>query len=254
MTWLLAVGGSDPSCGAGLDADRAAARAAGVRLVTIESAATDQDDAAVRAVGPREPWAWKHAALEACAREHTNPAALKLGLLPGSAHVEAAASLADQLAFDAPGIPVVVDPVLVSTSGFVFARPADYAALLARAVVLTPNVPELAALAGADPALVAADRGARLAVAQALLLAGPRALVVKGGHGTEPGGLADLALARDAAPVWLARPRLPGPGIRGSGCRFATTLAAHLARGADLATAARAAGEAVATCIAAGSR
>lgn len=255
MTWLLAVGGSDPSRGAGLDADREAADAADVRLVAIETAATDQDDTAVRALGAHEPWAWKHAALEACAREHTNPAALKCGLLPGAAHAEAAASLADQLAFDAPGIPVVVDPVLASSSGFTFAAPEDYAPLLARAVVLTPNVPELAALAGgADVALLASDRGARLAVAQELLLRGPRAVVVKGGHGSEPEGLADLVLERGAPPTWLERPRHPGAGIRGSGCRFATTLAAQLARGAALAPAAHAAGVAVAARIAAPKR
>ena len=72
--------------------------------------------------------------------------------------------------------------------------------------------------------------------------------MLKGGHGGEA-PLRDLVLARDAEPLWIERPRRPGPGIRGSGCRFASFLAAGLGSGATLGEAARGAGEWVADRI-----
>tara|TARA_R110002073_G_scaffold58664_2_gene148466 strand:- start:108 stop:875 length:768 start_codon:yes stop_codon:yes gene_type:complete len=245
--WVLAVGGEDPS-GAGLDADRDAAFAADVRLVTVATCHTDQSDAGVRDVGPVDADAWRFDALAAASIE--NPGALKFGLLPGRAHLEAARAVVDQFAFEAPGMPVVVDPVIASSSGFVFVEELEpMRALIARGVIVTPNLPELAALARVELASIETDLEARLAAALGLCAWGSAAVVVKGGHGAED-PIVDLVVL-DGEAVWLERPRLAGASIRGSGCRFATYVAARLARGSGgvqgLVGAVREAGEWVAS-------
>lgn len=244
MTWLLAVGGTDSSGGAGLTAD---ADACHVELRTVTTAATMQTDAEVQAVGAVEPDVWLFQALSAMAV--ANPGAMKFGLLPGPEHVRSALAVIDQVRFEAPDLPCVVDPVLVASSGHRFLGAADIRPLLARPLILTPNLPEAAELTGAPLDLLQGDEGARLAAAQTLLQGGLRAAVLKGGHGAG-GEAVDLVLEAGQAPVWIRRPRLPGPGIRGSGCRFASALAAHLAEGAALPDAAAAAGELVAQRIA----
>lgn len=244
MTWLLAIGGSDSSGGAGLVAD---ADACHVELRTVVTAATQQTDDAVQDTGARDPDAWLFEALSAMAVE--NPGAIKFGLLPGPGHVRSALAVIDQVRFEDPALPFVVDPVLVSSSGHEFLRAEDSRPLLERPVILTPNLPETAALTGAPLELLASDRGARLAAAQALLQRGLRAVVIKGGHAAD-GEASDLLLAPGEPPVWISRARIPGPGIRGSGCRFATALAAHLAQGAGLPEAAAAAADLVAERIA----
>lgn len=248
--WVLAVGGVDPS-GAGLDADREAATAAGVRLAEVATCHTDQTDEAVRAVGPVDPDRWRFDALAAASIE--NPGALKFGLLPGRAHLDAARAVTDQFAFEAPGMPVVVDPVIASSSGHVFVPDDDLDALrdlIARGTIVTPNLPELAALTGVDLELLTRDPGARLPAADRLRRAGARAVVVKAGHGTEDPAQ-DLVLTATDGAHWLPHPRLPGVSLRGSGCRFATALAAHLALAQSLPEAAGAASTWLATRLAA---
>ena len=231
MAWILAIGGTDSSGGAGIDADRDAAEQAGVRLQAVVTAATEQSDQAVRSVNPTAPDRWLFEALSAMAVE--NPGAIKFGLLPGPDHLSAALSVIDQVRFEAPQLSIVLDPVLASSSGYPFVEAAAFEPLLRRPLILTPNLPEAAALTGAPLELLRTDRGACLAAAQTLLLRGLQAVLLKGGHGAEPQST-DLLLRRGQAPLWLSRERLPGPGIRGSGCRLASSLAAHLALGLAL--------------------
>lgn len=248
--YLLAIGGTDSSGGAGLAADRHAAELVGVPCVSIVTAATEQTDAGVQALNPRAPDTWLFEALAAMSEQ--NPAAIKLGLLPGQQHVIAATSVLDQVLFESPGLPIVLDPVIASSSGHTFLDAAALQALrklCGRPLILTPNLPEAAALTGAPESLLAEDPGARLAAAQSLLGLGLQAVALKGGHsaGTT---VTDLLLVRDQPPVWSEHPRHPGPGIRGSGCRFATGLAAHLALGTPLPAAHQAASALVADLIA----
>ncbi len=244
MTWLLAIGGTDSSGGAGLSAD---ADACHLDLRTVVTAATQQSDDAVQDTGPRDPDVWLFEALSAMAVD--NPGAIKFGLLPGPGHVRSALAVIDQVRFEDPTLPFVVDPVLASSSGHEFLRAEEAQPLLDRPIVLTPNLPEAAALTGAPLELLVRDRGARLAAAQKLLQRGLRAVVIKGGHAAD-GDACDLVLEPGQSPVWSSRSRIPGPGIRGSGCRFATALAAHLAQGAGLPEAAAAAADLVAARIA----
>lgn len=238
---ILVVAGHDPSGGAGVDADRAAARRFGVEAECVVSAWTEQDGEHVRALEPRSVAEWLEEARYALA----DPiGALKSGLLPGAAAVQALATLLDELERVRP-VPVVVDPVLAASGGEVFLDDAGIAALLVellpRRVILTPNLPETARLTGLDLERLQASPDERELAARMLLERGCRAVVLKGGHASDSPAR-DLVLEREHAPVWLEHPRLPGTRLHGSGCRFATALAAQLARGAELARAAEEAG------------
>ncbi|MEZ6019601.1 MAG: bifunctional hydroxymethylpyrimidine kinase/phosphomethylpyrimidine kinase [Planctomycetota bacterium] len=182
--WVLAMGGVDPSGGAGLDADRAAIEAAGARAETVMTAWTDQDDRAVRAVRAVDRHEWVFAALERCAL--ANPGALKFGLLPPGEGFEGARTLWHQLHFESPELPAVWDPVIASSSGYRFVPDADLPAmreLLHLPWIVTPNLPEAAQLLGAGEEWRDWQDAALLEAARTLLEAGPLAVVLKHGHG-----------------------------------------------------------------------
>ncbi|MCB9907192.1 MAG: bifunctional hydroxymethylpyrimidine kinase/phosphomethylpyrimidine kinase [Planctomycetes bacterium] len=244
--WVLAVGGVDPSGGAGLGADREAVETFGLDLVAIVTADTDQDDSGVRAVGEREPWRWLYEALASAAVE--NPCALKFGLLPSAEAIASALAVADQMRFDVPDLPIVLDPVMVSSSGFAFLDGPAQAALRAAMVrpwIWTPNLPEAAALLGWEPLDLEWSAALRLEAAEALLERGLAGVVLKDGHGAGE-TLQDLVWVRGGEPTTLSRRRernAAGDATqRGTGCRFASALAANLGLGLDLVQAADRAG------------
>lgn len=236
---VLAIGGHDSSGGAGVDADRAAIEAAGGRALIVVTARTLQDAGGVRELGARAPEEWSR---EARAQLEAGARALKLGLLPGTEAVRAAAALIESAA---AGLPTVLDPVLAASSGTRFhdAQGVEClrAALLPLGLVWTPNLPELGELAGAPLEELVARPAARQEAAAVLIEAGAAAVVVKGGHGREDPVL-DLLLEAGGRVHRLEHPRGAGGGIRGSGCRFASHLAAGLASGRPLPAAVAAAG------------
>lgn len=246
MARILVVAGHDSSGAAGVDADLDAARAFETEALCVVTARTLQDAGGVREVGARAPAEWL---AEARAALDARPAAIKLGLLPGAEHVRAAARLIAYARVLFSALPVVVDPVIASSSGFTFLDDSAVAAMRAELVpgrvVLTPNLSELARLASEREGGLAAHPEARVAAAHRLLALGARGVIAKGGHGRED-PIRDLAAepgppGEEARATWIEHPRVPGGGIRGSGCRHATAVACALARGADLAEAARAA-------------
>jgi hydroxymethylpyrimidine kinase/phosphomethylpyrimidine kinase len=279
---LLIVAGRDPS-GAGLDADLAAAREPWIEAIPIVTAETDQDATRVRSIGARDPRAWLGEALEAGgmrARDHEAPTsfpfrqpgkgrtsdglrtsspvgptieAIKFGLLPGGDHVRAARDLVRELRrLSGREIPVVVDPVIAASSGGRFLDWPGVEAvgrdLAPYGVVLTPNLAEAAELAALPLQRLITVPDSRLEAARKLLDLCAAGVVIKGGHGVEHPAL-DLVMRADGSVRWLSHTRIPGT-IRGSGCRFATRLAAGLGRGATLETAAEEAGRYVASAIA----
>ncbi len=251
---LLFVGGTDSSHKAGLDADRDAASAQGCESIEIASAVTDQDLFEVRSV--EERLMWDHAAVAAIEKAASGPqpvAALKFGLLPGIASIVEAARLIARTSHGVNPIPAVVDPVIRSSSGYRFWKEREMVAvrdsLIVSGPILTPNLDELAELAWLDRNQIDESEETRVRAAQALIDGGAAAVVAKGGHGPVGAPVRDLVLEPGQAPVWIERPREPGKGIRGSGCRFAATLACGLARGESLAAAAEAAGDFVALRI-----
>lgn len=147
--------------------------------------------------------------------------AVKVGML-GTAETVDAVVEALALVGDAP---VVVDPVMVAESGAVLleedARAALVERLLPLATVVTPNIPEARALAGAG------ERESQDDLAREVLALGPRAVVVTGGHSER---VADLFFdGRDS--VEIAGERHPGGAAHGSGCTHSSALAAFLALG-----------------------
>ncbi|MEM7307908.1 MAG: bifunctional hydroxymethylpyrimidine kinase/phosphomethylpyrimidine kinase [Planctomycetota bacterium] len=251
MPRVLVVAGHDPTGGAGVDADREAIEALGASAACVITARTDQarvgaDRTRVRSLGARDPGAWL---AEARAELADPPAAVKLGMLPGAAHVRAAARLLGELP---PALPRVLDPVLAASGGEVFLDADGIEALLAEllplAPAVTPNVPEAARLTGLDAAELARDPDARVEAARRLQAAGAGLVVLKGGHGDED-PVRELVLAPGAPPAWAEHPRVRGKGLHGSGCRFASALAAGLAQGLDAVAASARAGELVANRI-----
>ena len=174
--------------------------------------------------------------------------AAKTGMLASAEIVEAVAMTVAELGV----APLVVDPVMVATTGGRLLDPAAVDAvrslLLPRAAVLTPNLAEAAALTGLE--VVDRDGMERAAVALADL--GPAVVLVKGGH---LGGDAspDCLLVAGEEPVWLEAARLPaGGGAHGSGCVLSAAICAELARGMEAPDACVAAKRFVERAIAAG--
>jgi hydroxymethylpyrimidine/phosphomethylpyrimidine kinase len=155
--------------------------------------------------------------------------AVKLGFI-GDVH--ALGRIAELLSLLDPRVPIVVDPVLSATAGGLSERAGLAAAynehLVPRAVLVTPNVPELAALAEGDPG--------------ALLRAGAAAVLLKGGHGDGPDAVDEL-FEQSGALHRFARPRREVGPVRGTGCALASAIACHLASGLDVVAAASRAGD-----------
>ncbi|HEX9400628.1 MAG TPA: hydroxymethylpyrimidine/phosphomethylpyrimidine kinase [Anaeromyxobacter sp.] len=223
---VLVVAGLDPSGGAGLVADLEALAAAGARGWAVAAALTAQGPRGARLFEPVSE-ALLLAQVDALLDGRERPRAVKTGML-GSAAL--ARALAARLAA-APlaRVPLVVDPVLAASSGAPLldtggASPGDaLAPLLGRARLVTPNLPELAALTGDDVSTDdAAIRAARRLPA--------RAVLVKGGH--RAGAPVDLLVERGRV-TRLAGRRRPRTA-RGTGCRLASGIAAFLAAGVPL--------------------
>jgi hydroxymethylpyrimidine/phosphomethylpyrimidine kinase len=227
---VLVVAGLDPSGGAGLVADLEALAAAGARGWAVAAALTAQGRRGALGFEPVSE-AMLLAQLEALL-DGERPRAVKTGML-GSAAL--ARALAARLAWPPLArIPLVVDPVLAASSGASLldtggASPGEaLAPLLARARLATPNLPELAALTGDD---VSTDEGA-IRAARRLPA---RAVLVKGGH--RVGAPVDLLV--EARKVTRFAGRRRAGTARGTGCRLASAIAAHLAAGAPLEVAVR---------------
>jgi hydroxymethylpyrimidine/phosphomethylpyrimidine kinase len=228
---VLIVAGSDSSGGAGIVRDVEVAAILGARAAVAITAVTAQTDQRVEAVEPMTP-ALVTAQMRA-ALASGRIGAVKTGMLVDA---EIVASVWELLSEHAD-IPLVVDPVVRSSSG----APLLYDdglrllrdRLLPRATVVTPNLPELALLTGKSEAL---DEPEAIRQAEVLLAEGGRAVLIKGGHvaGSMAQDMAvDILVRTDRAPVRFETARLPGT-MRGTGCALATAIAVSLAQGEAL--------------------
>jgi hydroxymethylpyrimidine/phosphomethylpyrimidine kinase len=227
---ILTIAGSDSGGGAGIQADQAAIRAMGGHALTAVTAVTAQDTARVHAWRP-VPHALV-AAQVAAAFGGFAVAAAKTGLLPGAAAVRAVAAALRREA----RVPLVVDPVLASTSGTRFLGNDGVRALLdelvALASLVTPNWPEAEALgAGA----VRTDAGARRACVRLSERIG-RPVLLKGGHGTGRYCRDWLAIPGDA-PTPITHRRIDTRNTHGTGCVLSAAIAARLGQGDGVAAA-----------------
>lgn len=241
----LTIAGSDSSGGAGIIADLKTFEAHGVWGTAALTAVTAQNTLGVQAVETLSPEMVR--AQIASVVSDLGVHAAKTGMLASAAVVESVALAVAQLGVR----PLVVDPVMVASTGGRLLDPdaveAVCAMLLPRAVVVTPNLAEAAALTG----LEVVDRAGMERAARALSEMGPQVVLVKGGHlGGE--GSPDCLLSAGEEPVWLEGLRLPDRGAHGSGCVLSAAICAELARGMEPADACVAAKRFVERAIEAG--
>lgn len=225
---VLVISATDSSGGAGLARDLRVLNDFGVDSYCAITAVTAQSAACVSAVHhiPAEIVRAQIAA----AFETRRVSAIKIGMLGTQATVRA---VVDSLPTDDVSTPIVLDPVLVASSGGVLldeeGRVAMLESLFPRVTLLTPNVPEAAALLGER---VATSEGGLIEQAQRLLALGPRAVLMKGGHSVGKEAV-DLLVSGDHGPQRIVSARL-GATSRGTGCALASAIAAGLATGASL--------------------
>lgn len=255
----LTIAGSDSGGGAGIQADLKTFSALGCFGMSAITAITAQNTLGVTGVHAI-PADMVAAQIDAVATDIGVDAA-KTGMLGAAAIVEAVAE-----AVDRHGIrQLVVDPVMISTSGATLSDDATSQAmvrlLFPRALVVTPNLPEASYLLGRR----IARRSDMETAAADLLALGCQAVLLKGGHleddrkadrddGLDGRGLDDLLMLADGTVRVFTHPRIDTPNLHGTGCTLAAAIAAQLARGDALADAISTALDYVAQAIAAGAR
>jgi hydroxymethylpyrimidine kinase/phosphomethylpyrimidine kinase/thiamine-phosphate diphosphorylase len=222
---IWSIAGTDSGGGAGLAADQRAADAFGVHLCPVVATVTAQSTTGVSRIEAVPP-DWLDAQLAALA-EDMPPAVIKTGLLGSAANARVVARWVDRLRTRAP-LAFVIDPVLRASTGAGFVDEALMQVyrdeLLPRASAITPNQHEAVRLLGPD-----GDSDVPL-MASALRSQGVQAVVVTGGDAATPALSLDW-IDTPHARGWLALPRVDTPHHHGTGCTFATALAAALALG-----------------------
>jgi len=243
----VTIAGSDSSGGAGIQADVKTFSALGVYGASVIAALTAQNTEGVAAIHEVPP-AFVAAQMDAVFSDLA-VGAVKIGML-GTANV---------IATVAAGLErhkqrkVVLDPVMVATSGRRLLAPDAIEALrtqlLPRALVLTPNLPEAAALLDASQA---ADESEILHQADRLIALGANAVLMKGGHA---GGAASIdVLVTATASIRVVGERIQTLNTHGTGCTLSAAIAAGLARDRGLTEAVRDAKEYITSAIAAADR
>lgn len=224
---VLSVAGSDPSGGAGIQADLKTFSALGCYGMAVLTALTAQNTRGVFGVHVPPP-EFIAAQLDAVL-DDVEVAAIKIGMLATGEIARAVASTLN----GRPEIPVVLDPVLVATSGDSLGAPDVVGAmrevLLARATLITPNLQEAARLAGRP---VPHDVAGLRSLAEALHALGARAVLVKGGHLEGPDAV-DILFDGTRHHAFSV-PRIATRNTHGTGCTLSSAIAAFLAQGRDL--------------------
>lgn len=224
---ILIVAGSDSGGGAGVQADIKTVTMLGGHATTAITAITAQNTLGVEAVQTIEPAMVVRQMT--CVAQDIGVDAVKIGMIGSPATVDA---VAGELATGLYGVPIVFDPVMVATSGAVLADDRTIAAMerLARlSMLITPNLPELAALTEAD---VDAPNAALAAAAQLARRVGAHVLL-KGGHAAGD-VVTDRLIGGDGEVARWSNPRINTPHTHGTGCTLASAVAAGLGAGMDL--------------------
>ena len=222
---ILAVAGSDSSGGAGIQADLKTIAMLGGYGMTAITAITAQNTLAVQEVALLEP-GMVGAQIHSCLTD-IGADAIKIGMLGSSAIADAAVGRLESFAGS-----IVFDPVMVATSGAKLADEAtiaSFASLMDIATLVTPNLPELAALTGATLDDVEDIGGAAHALAERHDVA----VLAKGGHG-EGARVVDILVTPDGQAVLFDDVRLPGEHTHGTGCTLSSAIATLLGHGQPL--------------------
>lgn len=221
---VLAIAGSDPLGGAGLQADIKTAAALGGYCCTVTTALTAQNSRGVSAVWPVAPEQLR--AQFSAVTEDITPGAIKVGMLGNAALITELANLLRAQ----PKVPVVLDPVLAATAGGDLLSNGSgelVTQLLPRVTLLTPNLHEASRLLNCPPAR---DESDMLVQAKALREMGPRAVLIKGGHLASSRAI-DILVSETNTVQRFESPRLAARNTHGTGCTLATAIATGLAAG-----------------------
>lgn len=229
---VLTIAGSDPSGGAGIQADLKAFSARGCYGMAVITALTAQNTKGVSAVVPLDPGFVAEQIRMVFTDVRVD--AVKIGMV---ANAGIASAVAEALK-PHRGIPVVLDPVMIAKGGASLLDPEAVKVLsrelLPLATLITPNLPEAAALLG-DPE--ASDRRIMESQAVRLTALGPKGVLVKGGHLTGPES-PDVLVAAGKV-IWFEGQRIATRNTHGTGCSLSSALAAELAKGHDVESAVR---------------
>jgi hydroxymethylpyrimidine/phosphomethylpyrimidine kinase len=224
----LSIAGSDPSGGAGLQADLKTFHRLGVYGEAVVTLITVQNTQGVTRVDVMAPDLVLEQIHAVCC--DIPPHAAKIGALGNRAMVEAVAAAAQAFAF-----PLVIDPVMISKHG---ARLMDQegertiaARLIPRAFLLTPNLEEATVLAGFPVTDIASMRKA----AEKLASLGAKNVLIKGGH--LQGDPVDVLFEPEHGFHEFPGPRIETAHTHGTGCTYSAAITAELAKGVELRTA-----------------
>jgi hydroxymethylpyrimidine/phosphomethylpyrimidine kinase len=243
----LTIAGSDSSGGAGIQADLKTFAAFGVYGASVITALTAQNTKGVTGIH-QVPAAFVTAQIDAVF-DDLDVKAVKIGMVSERAVIEAIVAGFKRWS----PRHVVLDPVMVATSGDRLLAPDAIEALITRliprALVITPNLPEAAALLDEQ---IASSESQIESQGKRLLAMGASAVLIKGGHGK--GAESVDYLIREAGVIALTAPRIATENTHGTGCSLSSAIAAGLAKGDDLETAVRRAKAWVTAAIAAADR
>lgn len=231
---VLSIAGSDCSGGAGIQADLKTFAALGCYGMTAITALTAQNTLGVRAIHGVPPEMLREQ-IDAVV-EDIGLDAIKIGMLHSPEIVQTVAEAIDRHALKK----VVLDPVMVATSGAVLIENPAIAALVRelfwRADVVTPNLDEASLLVGRP----LKNEHEMEAAALELLAMGAHAVLLKGGH-LAGDVVSDVLVTQNGEVHWMRAPRIHSANTHGTGCTLSSAIAAHLALGATLLAAVQAA-------------
>ncbi|CAN5685805.1 bifunctional hydroxymethylpyrimidine kinase/phosphomethylpyrimidine kinase [soil metagenome] len=230
MQTVLTIAGFDPSSGAGVTADLMVFAAHGLFGTSCITSLTVQSTRGVLSSHPVSSEVLR-ATLD-CLVLDLPPSGIKIGMLATAGNVEAVADFLEIFRAQSPNVPVVLDPVLRSSSGRELLNPAGLDLLRARLLPqvdwVTPNTAELAVLTGL-PVETHADLVTAGQTLQRSVRGGESLIVLaKGGHLDPPD---DLLIAPGSDPVWLPGEHIVSTSTHGTGCAFASSLLSRLVLG-----------------------
>ena len=244
MKTVLTIAASDPSGGAGIQADLRAVTVHGLYGMAVPTALTVQNTVGVTGVLVLEP-EFLARQLEAVLSDIL-PDAVKIGAMPGAEHARVTADLLRKYEI----ANVVFDPVLSSTSGAALGTVEAVEILAPLASLLTPNLPEAAKLLSCKLAELSSPDAIESA-ARALAMKYHASILLKGGHRTD-GSFDDFFQPADGTGEWLPTRTAPPCGNHGTGCLLSSSIACGLAAGLPLLESIRRAKERLSDALARG--
>jgi len=225
MKQVLTIAGSDSGGGAGIQADIKTFQELGVYSTSVITAVTAQNTKGVTDIYPMTRNTVEKQ-LDSIGTDF-QIAALKTGMLFNADIIEETARGIRKYGWQN----VIVDPVMIAKGGASLLQQEAINALIIHllplATVITPNIPEAEVLSG----FKIRDSVSRMRAAEQILATGAKAVVIKGGHGTNPGFSEDFYLHRNGESLTLRSPRIQTMQTHGTGCTFSAALTAELAKG-----------------------